>query len=104
MELIATFPWQSAGALDPARARPVGVNTADDEALMLRYRDGDDEAFRLLYLRYRAPLLRFSQRLCGRASEAEEIFQETWIGVIHARERYSVRAKFVTWLFAIAHR
>jgi RNA polymerase sigma-70 factor (ECF subfamily) len=34
----------------------------------------------------------------------EEVFQETWIAVIDSRARYSVRARFATWLFAIAHR
>ena len=71
---------------------------------MLRYRDGDDAAFRALYGRYRAPLMRFSRHLAGHAGDAEEVFQETWIAVIHSRARYSVRARFATWLFAIAHR
>ena len=44
-----------------------------------------EAAFRLLYLRYRGPLMRFSQRLTGHSSEAEEIFQETWIAVIDSR-------------------
>ena len=71
---------------------------------MLHYRDGDDAAFRALYGRYRAPLMRFSRHLVSHAGDAEEIFQETWIAVIHSRARYSVRARFATWLFAIAHR
>ena len=61
--------------------------------------------FAVLYQRYRAPLMRFcaaSSR--DTRSEAEEIFQETWIAVIDSRARYSVRARFVTLLFAIAHR
>ena len=80
------------------------ADATTDEALMLRYRDGDDGAFRALYGRYRSPLMRFSRHLAGHAGEAEEIFQETWIAVIHTRARYSVRARFATWLFAIAHR
>jgi RNA polymerase sigma-70 factor (ECF subfamily) len=48
--------------------------------------------------------MRFCRHLAGNAHEAEEIFQETWIGVIRSSARYSVRARFVTFLFAIAHR
>jgi len=70
---------------------------------MVLYSDGDDGAFRALYSRYRAPLMRFARHLTN-ASDAEEVFQETWIAVINGRSRYSVRARFATWLFAIAHR
>jgi len=104
MELTATFFWEPLLAAAGSADAPATSRLESDEALMLRYRDGDEAAFRSLYLRYRAPLMRFSQRLTGRASEAEEIFQETWMAVIDSRARYSVRAKFVTWLFAIAHR
>jgi RNA polymerase sigma-70 factor, ECF subfamily len=81
-----------------------GTAIESDEALMLRFGGGEEKAFRLLYQRYRAPLMRFCQRLTGNTHEAEEIFQETWIAVIGSRGRYSVRARFVTFLFAIAHR
>jgi len=71
---------------------------------MLLYRNGDEGAFRVLYTRYRAPLMRFTRHLTGHSGDAEEVFQETWIAVIHGRTRYSVRSRFTTWLFAIAHR
>jgi RNA polymerase sigma-70 factor (ECF subfamily) len=103
MEMTANIFWLPVLTAVSPTDEPATV-LVSDEALMLRYRDGDDDAFRLLYLRYRAPLMRFSQRLTGRVNEAEEIFQETWIAVIDSRARYSVRARFVTWLFAIAHR
>jgi RNA polymerase sigma-70 factor (ECF subfamily) len=38
------------------------------------------------------------------AEEYEEIAQETWMAVIRGRERYSPRARFVTYLFSIARR
>lgn len=104
MEMTASIYWLPAlAAVTPADdARTASGVT--DEALMLRFRDGDEQAFRLLYLRYRAPLMRFCQRLTGNGHEAEEIFQETWIAVIDSRARYSVRARFITFLFAIANR
>jgi len=104
MEMTASIYWLPAlAAVTPTSAAGLEPG-ATDEALMLCFREGDQKAFRLLYQRYRAPLMRFCQRLTGQAHEAEEIFQETWIAVIDARARYSVRAKFVTFLFAIAHR
>ena len=104
MEIAVTWIWEPLFTAGSSAEAPAPARGDTDEALMLRYRDGDDAAFRSLYLRYRAPLMRFSRHLTGRASEAEDIFQETWIAVIDARARYAVRARFITWLFAIAHR
>ena len=103
MELIAPISWLPF-ASEARLAEVPAIDVVSDEALMLRYRDGDEGAFRALYARYRAPLLRFTRHLAGHAGDAEEIFQEVWIAVIHSRSRYSVRARFPTWLFAIAHR
>src|SRR5262249_30042817 len=74
------------------------------ESLMQRYRRGDEAAFRALYERHRAPLLRFVRRVCPHVSDAEEVVQETWIAVIKGRDRYRPQARFVTWLFSIARR
>jgi len=74
---------------------------------MLAYRDGDAGAFETLYARHRGALYRFVLRsLKGTAADraiAEELFQEAWIRVIGARERYAPSAKFTTWLYTIAH-
>jgi RNA polymerase sigma-70 factor, ECF subfamily len=75
-----------------------------DAALMQRYSRGDGDAFQELYLRYRAPLHRFTLRLSGNPVEAEEIFQEVWMAVVRGKERYVSSARFITYLFAIAHR
>jgi RNA polymerase sigma-70 factor (ECF subfamily) len=75
-----------------------------DEQLMLRYQRGDSGAFGLLYQRHRVKLHRVLVRLIDDRSVAEEVFQETWLAVIEARSRYSVQAKFTTYLFSIAHR
>lgn len=73
-----------------------------DEELMLRYRAGDVAAFDALYTRHRAPLYRYFLRLSGPAV-AEELYQDVWLNVIRARERYEVRARFRTWLYRMAH-
>jgi RNA polymerase sigma-70 factor, ECF subfamily len=114
METIALHDWlpfRSATLAAPARHAPARVpdpapatGPVSDEALMLGYRDGDDDAFALLYARHRGALLRFCRHLCHHAAEAEEIFQETWMAVIASRARYRKSASFITWLFAIAHR
>lgn len=70
---------------------------------MLQYRDGDAGAFDLLYARHKGALFRYCLRHCRQRSIAEETFQDVWMRVIGARQRYQARAKFTTWLYRIAH-
>lgn len=70
---------------------------------MLRYRDGDLQAFELLYQRHKGPLHRYLQRLCMNREVADDLFQEVWSKVIASRGRYEARAQFNTFLFRIAH-
>ena len=46
--------------------------TDDDAALLRRYRNGDAEAFGVLYARHRLGLYRFLCGLCGDGALAEE--------------------------------
>ncbi len=63
---------------------------------------GDASAFDQLYERHRGPLFRFLQRQCGDRAQAEELFQDVWMALISARERYRVEAKFTTYLYTLA--
>jgi RNA polymerase sigma-70 factor (ECF subfamily) len=74
-----------------------------DEILMQRYRDGDAGAFDRLYARHKGGLFRYVLRQCGNRSVAEELFQEIWMKLIGARHTYTVRAKFTTYLYTLAH-
>ncbi|MET4578653.1 sigma-70 family RNA polymerase sigma factor [Ottowia thiooxydans] len=82
------------------------VALTDDE-LMLAYAQGDTNAFEALYARHESALLRFVRRLLGQGlvSQAEEVFQDTWMRIIGARHSYTARADagWRTWAFTIAH-
>jgi RNA polymerase sigma-70 factor, ECF subfamily len=86
------------------QSRAHGSTAESDEVLMRRYQRGDEQAFRQLYERHRASLLRFARRLSAEIGDSEEIAQETWMAVIQGRERYRPQARFVTYLFSIARR
>jgi RNA polymerase sigma-70 factor (ECF subfamily) len=73
-----------------------------DEELMLRYKDGDKDAFEVLYRRYERPVLDFIYRMVMDASEAESLCQEAFYKVVKSRKRYRATAQFKTWLFQIA--
>lgn len=78
----------------------------DDVTLMAAFAGGDVQAFEWLYQRHRAALYRFVRRLLGRAgaTQADEVFQDTWLRVVHAKDRYVPQgASFRTWLFTLAH-
>ena len=68
-----------------------------DEQLMLNYRKGEAAAFEVLYQRHKGTLYRYVLRQCDE-SYVDEIFQDIWMKLITARERYEVNAKFTTWL------
>lgn len=79
---------------------------ATDDALMSAYARGDAAAFERLYQRHEAALYRFVRRVLGRSmqAQADEVFQDTWLRVVHARERWAPQgASFRTWLFTLAH-
>ncbi len=82
---------------------PAMVEATDDTQLMTRYATGDMGAFEALYTRHKGPLYRYFLRQCGSAETSEELFQEVWIRVIKARERYQPKARFTTYLYQIAH-
>jgi RNA polymerase sigma-70 factor (ECF subfamily) len=67
-------------------------------------RRGNEAAFRELYERHRASLLRFVRRLTAVSDDFEAIAQETWLAVVQGRDRYTAGASFRTYLFSIAHR
>jgi RNA polymerase sigma-70 factor (ECF subfamily) len=74
-----------------------------DAKLMLRYRDGDADAFLALYSRYKKPLYRYLLRQVRNAGAAADLFQDVWSRLVATRSRYEARAKFATFLFHIAH-
>ncbi len=73
-----------------------------DAELLRRYRQGDSQAFAVLYARHRLGLFRFLCGLCGDAALAEEVFQETWMSVIRSESQQREAVQFSTWLYQIA--
>lgn len=82
----------------------IDSSSLSDAECMQRYRNGDAHAFRILYARYREKLHRYALRLAGKSSEAEEVFQDVWMAVVHGKEHFQPEASFAAWLFGIAHR
>jgi RNA polymerase sigma-70 factor (ECF subfamily) len=79
------------------------TEAASDEDLMLAWRDGDAGAFDVLYTRHKGGVFRYLLRQCGNRGVAEELFQDVWANLIRARAGYTVRAKFTTYIYRVAH-
>jgi RNA polymerase sigma-70 factor (ECF subfamily) len=72
-----------------------------DVALMLRVRDGDTDAFRVLVERHQRAVINTIHRAIGDAWEAEDLAQRVFLQVYRSAKRYEPTAKFTTWLFTI---
>jgi RNA polymerase sigma-70 factor (ECF subfamily) len=87
------------------QSSPAGVpgdaGRDDDEQLLLALRRRDEQAFTTLVDRYHARLVRLASLLVDSQAVAEEVAQETWIGVLQGIDRFEGRSSFRTWLFRI---
>ena len=80
---------------------PGNSGTDDDEQLLLALRRRDEQAFATLVERYHARLVRLAGLFVANQAVAEEVAQETWIGVLQGIDRFAGRSSLRTWLFRI---
>lgn len=73
-----------------------------DEDLMIAFCSGDRAAFEELFARYREAIWRFFRRRVSDPERAEELAQDTFLGVLQGARRYEPRATFRSYLFSIA--
>ena len=85
----------------PAR-RAAGGPEDEGARLMLRFQDGDDEAFTELVRRFERRIVSLAFRYVSTSADAEDVAQEVFLRVFRAKERYEPTARFTTWLHRIA--
>jgi RNA polymerase sigma-70 factor (ECF subfamily) len=73
-----------------------------DARLMLRFKDGDTEAFEHLFSRYTRAIMNYAYRFVRNRETAEELAQEIFLRVYEGAAGYQPKAKFTTWLYRIA--
>ena len=79
----------------------MSLYVAEDAHLARSLRDGDEGAFAELVSRYQSSLLRIAMIYVKNRSVAEEVVQETWLGVLQGLERFENRSSLKTWIFRI---
>jgi len=81
----------------------VGVEVTD-EVLVERVAGGDQDALAELYDRFQALTFGMAVRITGDRTVAQDVVQETFIGLWRASGRFSAdRATARTWIVAICH-
>ena len=73
----------------------------DEAAVIKGLQEGDEAVFEKVVERYSGSLLRLALAYVSTRAVAEEVVQETWLGVFEGIGRFEGRSSFQTWLFRI---
>lgn len=82
--------------------RPPADAFGPDASLVARFKQGDQEAFEQIVIRYRHEITRIAHRMTGDAGEADDIAQETFVRAHGALHRFRGESSLKTWLTRIA--
>ncbi|HYH60073.1 MAG TPA: sigma-70 family RNA polymerase sigma factor [Thermoleophilaceae bacterium] len=73
----------------------------DDARVIAALRTGDEAAFAELVDRLHPSLVRVARLYVSSQAVAEEVAQETWLGVLNGLDRFEERSSLKTWIFRI---
>jgi RNA polymerase sigma-70 factor, ECF subfamily len=73
----------------------------DEIELVSRLRSGDEAAFTTLVNAHHGALIRLALTFVSDRGAAEEVVQDTWIGVLRGLPTFEGRASLKTWIFRI---
>lgn len=77
------------------------VNTFGECCLIKRLKAGDETAFTRLVEQYHNTLLLLARKYVRSQCSAEEVVQETWMGVLQGLASFEGRSSLKTWIFRI---
>ncbi len=69
---------------------------------MVAFKEGDQEAFALLYDRHARALINFFYKMCYDRALAEDLTQDTFVKLLRHRGKYRPDASFRTFLYTVA--
>lgn len=73
----------------------------EEQELLEQLRAGDEAAFAMLVRTYQTRMLRLARGFVPNQVVAEEVVQDTWLGVVRGLDRFEGRSSVSTWLFTI---
>lgn len=74
---------------------------SNDAALVAALRRGDEQAFTQLVTSLHGPMLRVALMYVANRAVAEDVIQQTWLGVLQGLDRFEGRSALRTWIFRI---
>jgi RNA polymerase sigma-70 factor, ECF subfamily len=77
------------------------ATSPEERALLEALRNGNEDGFASLVELYNASLLRLAMMYVGNRAVAEEVVQETWLGLLESLDRFEQRASLKTWIYRI---
>src|SRR5439155_22465136 len=86
---------------DSRGAGGMSVLELEERDLCSALRRGDEDAFSRLVELYHGPLRRLALTYVRTGAVADEVVQETWLGVITGIDRFEGRSSLKTWIFRI---
>ena len=73
----------------------------DDEELIARSLEGDDQAKADLFLKYQASITRWAGHIVKRAEDAQDIAQDVFLKIFQGLPEYRGESKFSVWVYRI---
>jgi RNA polymerase sigma-70 factor (ECF subfamily) len=85
-------------------SRDTDLRSLADEDLMERVRDGEAEAFEVVFDRHGGAAYSLAYRMCGSRSRAEDIVQEAFLSLWRSGARYDrTRGSVRSWILSTVH-
>jgi RNA polymerase sigma-70 factor (ECF subfamily) len=85
----------------PRRRSRASPAPDEDGELVKLLRAGDEQAFVTLVSRHHASMLRLAGSFVASPAVAEEVVQDTWMGVLRGIDGFAGHSSFRTWLLRI---
>jgi len=80
------------------------VGALTDGELLAMAREGDADAFELIYDRHAGAAFSLAYRICGGSGAAEDVVQDAFLSAWRGRDRYDpARGQVRSWLLRIVH-
>ena len=101
---MARRPWQP--VLDHLRSLAArrDLSASDAELLSQFIAERDEDAFASLVHRHGSMVLRVARRIVGNDSDAEDVFQATFLLLARRADAIRKREAVAGWLHGVAHR
>jgi RNA polymerase sigma-70 factor, ECF subfamily len=87
--------------MTPAPETEIVTPMRSDKETLAALRRGDERVFVELVEQHQTLMLRVASRYVRNQAVAEEVVQETWLGVLNGLRNFEGRASLKTWIFRI---